>query len=138
MKVLWECEKCGHRWEPKSWDHYTGAIAVQEEPCPVCHLSEPTYGPITVEMVAEMLCNAPRSSSWEDQLDLGNDGCEFTADDFRAMAHAVFRLLGLGGAYFPETREGGSLPNVFGRPLAVRDTLPVDWKPIVLSCAWEG
>ena len=59
-KVLLECEECGHRWTPSEVRHY---VAKREwwadaEPCPKCHPPEPTYGPITVEMVAEMLWRA--------------------------------------------------------------------------------
>jgi len=96
--VLFKCRSCGHVWEPK-WTHYavTHQYRVHDSAeCPRCHPPEPTCGPITVEMVAEMLWEAHNRSqrglgmatySWREfESEVGKDS-------IRAEARAVIRLL---------------------------------------------
>jgi len=96
MKVLFECETCGHRWEPKTKlvEHGESRdprwMGGDIEPCPVCLPPELTYGPITVDMVAEMLYTASAlypAGSWPG-MTAGS-----TEDTFKDEARAVIRLL---------------------------------------------
>lgn len=88
-KVLLECEECGHRWEPSEVRHY---VAKREwwadaEPCPKCNPPEPTYGPITEEMVAEMLFRSVGGEHWD------ATGESYYGSELHCEARAVIRLL---------------------------------------------
>lgn len=94
MKVLCKCETCGFQWEPSSREltSYLNGSTVGAVLCPVCHPPEPTYGPITVEMVAEMLYTARCEC---DEMYYGGPypDCDDSIDADRAEARAVIRLL---------------------------------------------
>lgn len=103
MKVIFECEKCGHVFFAGTMVGCTshegeftpeGFRRVYENhlqengrmmSCPKC--IEPTYGPITVEMVAEMLFAAAGGK------DLNEISESYYATELRRMARAVIRLL---------------------------------------------
>ena len=57
MKVTFTCEKCGHEFLPdllsNGHDGNYATYRFATDDCPRC--AEPTYGPLTVEMVAEAL-----------------------------------------------------------------------------------
>lgn len=93
FEVTFKCKKCGKVLVDATFAQSDGLFSMDMPPTPLkCSCEdEPAYGPITVEMVAEMLCDSPPCSEWDDW---GEDcPCEFTRDDLRAMARAVLRLL---------------------------------------------
>jgi hypothetical protein len=67
MKVTFTCEKCGKVvsvWHEQTVETFLENVnddkaEALDFTCPVC--SQPTYGPLTVEMVAEALWEAQRS-----------------------------------------------------------------------------
>ena len=72
MKVKFECEKCGHEWIPsEQWstafcatcdpDRKT-TVSAEEESCPNC--AKLTYGPLTVDLIAEFLNAAGKTATW--------------------------------------------------------------------------
>jgi hypothetical protein len=88
-KVTITCGKCGTLLMEQELSPGKRPSVMPGE-CVKC--AEPTYGPLTVEMVAEALCDSPPVSEWTDWSD-DAPAVEFSKDDFRAMARFVLRLL---------------------------------------------
>jgi hypothetical protein len=101
VKVIFECDKCGRELLRKNmvgiWNGpddfcpegfrklYEGEL--QHLSCPACHPPQLSYGPITEEMVAEMLAHA-----WGRGASL-SEWCLNTQEQTRKQARAVIRLL---------------------------------------------
>ena len=91
-----KCEKCGKVLATNTYvtgrDGNSVQVPYLPRDCPRCNPPALTYGPITVEMVAEMLCQCSECSK-----EKGSDIC-FRADgpcrdDLFSQARAVIRLL---------------------------------------------
>ncbi len=107
-KVLFECEKCGHRWEPKKQERESShrRLTVEyDELCPICHPPEPTYGPITVEMVESLLCMA--SCYKQDSRECRKDGVCGIQPEARAVIRLLNYLRPVLGLNLPIGRDAG-------------------------------
>ena len=95
MRVKFECEKCGREYELHEVVRRSGRedglhyyFWEPTVPCPKC--SEPTYGPLTVENVAEALCfTAKRIGPWEN----GVKHYPGIAESYRDQARMVIRMI---------------------------------------------
>jgi hypothetical protein len=87
VKVLIECDK-GHQYAADEF--FIGDVSGNffYSDCPVCHPPQAQYGPITEEMVAEMLYAA--SPCWKEDWD---DLPACIVEGYKAEARAVIRLL---------------------------------------------
>jgi hypothetical protein len=112
VKVTFTCEKCGHvvnemTIDPQRADmaNTFGTVTIPMiASCPVCNPPQLSYGPITEEMVAEMLRLV--------------DACEtahcYPQKDYNSQARAVLRLLQLATPFVAAYGSGSDWGSVRG------------------------
>lgn len=119
--MRFECEKCGARRPINKYNEKTlyadGTTDFwgNAAPCLVCNPPEPTYGPLTVDVVAEALCEA--------------DGVGYPVFVYRKQARLVLRMLKKLDAQLLPRGDINKVHDWYGEP--------VDWRDWLLRIAKE-